>query len=253
MSRIFEEGEYIDLRNVKENLWNFYKHTNERDILTDQIIRIINPKRYYSMIDIGCGEGNLVMKIHNKIDYCVALDPDKDRLNFLRGQLGSNSNVTLINKKFEDYSADRKFDITVSCHTLSFFKGKFEMIGKMISITRTPGRIILVLHSEISEQMKLLEYVNRMIFNRNIKHLYAETLCKYFKTKGYNVKLIRVKTRAEFKSIDEILKLSFFLFRIDFRQLSTKKKHEITNTITKKLAHKKLLINSVHGVLVINL
>lgn len=253
MSRNFDNYEYFDLRNIRENLWNFYKYTNEREILTEEIIRIINLKRHHSLIDIGCGEGNLVKNIHNKIDYCLALDPDKDRLNVLRSQLGENSNVTLVNAKFEDYLPDRKFDIVVSCHTLSFFKNKLEMIAKMISITAAHGKVILVLHSRKSEQMKILEYANRIILKKNVSHLYAETLYKYFKIKGYNVKLMLVNTTAEFESIDDILNLSFFFFRIDFNKLSVEKKHEIVNKIVKRLLNKKLAVTSLHGILVINL
>lgn len=245
--------EYIDLEGIKRDLWHFYEKTDERSILSEKIIDILKPQQKHSVIDIGCGEGNFVLKVHSRVKECVALDPDHERLNILRDRLEAGSNVRIVNEKFEDFSTRSKYDITLSCHTLSFFKKKKKIIEKMVEITKKIGRLVLVLHSKCGEQMQLLESMNKMVFKKDVKHLYAEGLHSYLKAKGYNVTMDSVETKARFSSLDELIRLSYFFFRMDLNRLSIQSKEKVKETIISRFSNIPLEISTVHGILVISL
>ena len=164
--KFLNKTDYFELPLIKKELWNFYKYTNEREILTEEIINIINPQINQSLIDIGCGEGDLINKLKDKLSYCAGLDPDVERLNIVRTRIEKAKNVKLIPCKFEDFFTDEKFDFVVSCHTLSFFKNKEKIIQKMISLTKENGKLVLILHSKNAEQLKLLEHIYSHGFNR---------------------------------------------------------------------------------------
>ena len=92
-----------------------------------------------------------------------------------------------------------------------------------------------------------------MVFKRAINHLYAEMLHSYLNEKGYNVTLDLFETRARFDSFDELIRLSYFFFRMDVNTLSIQSKSKIKKKIIDIFSKAPLEISTIHGILVISL
>lgn len=245
--------ETISFRKINEEASDFFKFSNEKVVLTNKIVRTIKPKKFYSILDIGCGEGYVIRRILKDVRHCTALDPDESMLETLKKHVGDYSNISFVNKKFEDFETAEKFDVVISSHTLSFFSKKQQIIDKMLGLTKMNGRLILVLHCYESGQLQQLMEMFRMIRNREVNHIYAETLESYFLQRGLTPKFEKVETIAEFPSIETMLKLSYFFWRIDYENAEEQIKNLIRNYLVQKKTNQHSEIRALHGIITITI
>ena len=243
------EFETIDFREINRDVRNFFRFSNEKTILVRKIIKIIRPQKSYSVIDIGCGEGYFIREIHKKVKKCVALDPDPKMLAILKQKIGDCSNVFFVPKRFEDYENNEKFDITLTSHTLSFFKNKWDAIMKMLNYTKKGGKAIIVLHSNLSEQFQILEEMFRKAYKKRINHIYAEVLYNHLVACGYEPKLDKVETVLRLPSLETAYKMSYFLFRIDFQKTTSGIKNLIRECFEERRRNDYIEIKTIHGII----
>jgi ubiquinone/menaquinone biosynthesis C-methylase UbiE len=244
-----EKFETISHRKINEEVASFFKFSNEKNVLTREIVRIIEPKKSYSVLDIGCGEGYVLRQIHKKVKHCTALDPDKKMLETLKKHLGGKPNIFFVNKRLEDFEITEKFDVTLSSHTLSFFNNKQQAINKMLDCTRKDGRLILVLHCYASEQLQMLREMFWMIKGREINHIYAEVLEGYFSERGFDPKLEKVETTAKFRSLETLLKSCYFFCRTDCNRIHDQTKQLICDYLGRKKINHYYEIKTLHGII----
>lgn len=249
--RNLDEFETVDFRKIGEEVRRFFRFSNEKDVLTDRIVRIIEPKKPYSILDVGCGEGYVIRKICRQVKHCIALDPDPKMLEILGKHVKNKCKVEIVNKKLEDFETTEKFDVVLSSHTLSFFDNKRHAIDKLLNWTKKGGRLILVLHREASEQLQMLKEVFLAIHGREINHIYAETLQTYFARRGFDPKVEEVETVARFPSFEILLGLSYFLFRTDYDTTSGQNKHLIRTYLQRKRNNHYNEIRTLHGIITV--
>jgi len=241
--------ETVDFRKISKDVRIFFKFSNEKYILTDKIISIIRPRKTFSVLDVGCGEGYVVRKLYDQVKNCTALDPNQKMLERLRKNVKNNPKVIFVNKKLQDFETDEEFDITLSSHTLSFFEDKRQAIDRMLDLTKNGGKLILVLHCQASEQLRMLKEINLAIEKREIKHVYAEALRCYLTDKGFEPKLEGIETLASFPSFEALSKLSYFLFRIDYDRLDYQNREFIRIYMEKKRRNNSFEIRTLHGII----
>jgi len=241
--------EVIDFREISEDVRKFFKFSNEKYVLTDKIVRIIEPKKSYSILDVGCGEGYVMRRIYKQVKRCVALDPDSKMLEILRKHVKNNPKVVFVNKKLEDFETTEKFDVTLSSHTLSFFSDKRYAINKMLDYTKKDGKLILVLHCRESEQLQMLKEVFRLTHGEEINHIYAEALCRYLVKQGFNPYLEKVETVSRFPSLEIALKFSYFLFRTDYQRVNSQGERVIRTYLESKMRNHNVEIRTHHGII----
>ena len=244
-----KEFETIDFRKISGDIKDFFKFSNEKYVLTDKIVEVIEPKKSYSILDVGCGEGYVIRKIYRQVKRCVALDPDQRMLEILRRHVNSNSKVAFVDKKLEDFETTERFDVTLSSHTISFFEDKQQAISKMLDHTKKDGKLVLVLHCYSSEQLQMLREMFVTIKGREINHIYAESLYTYLAKRGFDPKLEKVETVARFPSLEIPLRLSYFLFRTDYDRASSQNKHFIRTYFERKRHDHYVEIRTLHGII----
>jgi len=245
------EFETINFSNINRDTRIFFKFSNEKVVLVREIISIMKPKKTYSVLEIGCGEGHVIKKIYRKVKKCIALDPDPKMLDILRQKIGKVSNVVLITKTFEDYKTEEKFDIILTSHTLSFFDDKWKAVEKMLNYTKEGGKIIIVLHSNSSEQIKILREIFHKVYRKTIKHIYAEALYDRLVAYGLEPKLKKIETISKLPSIDTACEMSYFLFRIDYQKARDDVKNLIRTYLEKRRKNKYVEISTTHGIIIL--
>ena len=83
------------------------------DILTEAI-----PKAVKSILDVGCGIGD-VSRALSKLGYDVtAISPDSNHAKYFENQL---SQLTFLQTKFEDLQIDNKFDLILMSESQNYF------------------------------------------------------------------------------------------------------------------------------------
>lgn len=128
LSYKMNDEEYLQF--CHENLVPFDRETNLCKSNVDLILQNLKDEKG-SLIDIGCGNGYLLKKIHevNPNLKLHGLDIDKDK-NFSDKFSFSKGSITKL-----DF-ADNQFDIVVSTHTLEHIIKVEEAFNELIRITK---------------------------------------------------------------------------------------------------------------------
>ena len=84
---------------------------------TDILIEAV-PKNVKSILDVGCGIGD-VSKALSKLEYDVtAISPDRNHAKYFEDHL---SKLTFLQTKFEDLNIDNKFDLILMSESQNYF------------------------------------------------------------------------------------------------------------------------------------
>ena len=84
---------------------------------TDMLIEAI-PKNVKSILDVGCGIGD-VSRVLSKLEYDVtAISPDSNHAKYFENHL---SKLTFLQTKFEDLDIDSKFDLILMSESQNYF------------------------------------------------------------------------------------------------------------------------------------
>ena len=84
---------------------------------TDMLIKAI-PKNVKSILDVGCGIGD-VSRALSKLEYDVtAISPDSNHAKYFENDL---SQLTFLQTKFEDLDIDNKFDLILMSESQNYF------------------------------------------------------------------------------------------------------------------------------------
>ncbi len=84
---------------------------------TDMLIAAI-PKNVKSILDVGCGIGD-VSRVLSKLEYDVtAISPDVNHAKYFEDCL---SKLTFLQTKFEDFNIDSKFDLILMSESQNYF------------------------------------------------------------------------------------------------------------------------------------
>ena len=90
---------------------------NAQEKYTDMLIAAI-PKNVNSILDVGCGIGD-VSRALSKLEYDVtAISPDRNHAKYFDDQL---SKLTFLQTKFEDLDIDSKFDLVLMSESQNYF------------------------------------------------------------------------------------------------------------------------------------
>lgn len=96
---------------VHPEIWNFYEQknlNNDINLICDDI-KSENP----SVLDVGCGTGNLTSKFLNKGFQVIALDISEEMLNELRRRIKSDNRCQLVNSDIDSFldNSNSHFDV----------------------------------------------------------------------------------------------------------------------------------------------
>ena len=90
---------------------------NAQQKYTDILIEAI-PKNVKSILDVGCGIGD-VSRALSKLDYDVtAISPDSNHVKYFENHF---SRLTFLQTKFEDLKIDRQFDLILMSESQNYF------------------------------------------------------------------------------------------------------------------------------------
>lgn len=242
------QSEFYEFDKISKDCREFVRFTNEKTILTEKIIELVKPKSHDLVLDIGCGEGFFLEKIAPLVKQVIGIDPDPKMIEKVRKKISFKDKMNLIQKKFEEHYFDEKFDVVNATHVFSFFENKINVIEKMINITKDDGMIILVLHSKKSDQISILNQFNKKLGTK-LHHITIEDIFKTMQNKGIEGKLEQLKTEINIPTFDKIIDLSYFLFRIQRRSITSEIEKIIKGILEPYITPNGFKLRTKHGVI----
>jgi len=245
---LLRQAETIRYDDISRDNRRFDQYTDEKTLLTQRLIEVLNPNSTTTVLDIGAGEGYFLAEMSKLAHRCTGVEPDPIMLErLLRRFLGSH-NVEIDRRRFEDFQTEERFDAVVSAHTLSFFEDKLAMIAKMASFAREGGLVVIVAHSILGRQYQILEQFDRQFRRGRLLHVSAELLCGCLESLGVVPKMDRVLTKTILPSLDIALSLGYFLFRQDLDNQDPMAKKTAMSLLLRNMVNHEVQIDTIHGV-----
>ncbi len=242
--------EVVKYHNIYRDIRTFFSYSNEKSVLTKRLVRIVHPTGGDTVLDVGCDEGYFIRAIYPKVRLCVGIDPDGVGLESLRSKTRNARNIELVQTRFEDYKTNRKFTIVLSSHTFSFFRRKEALLSKMLNLLQPQGRIVLVLHSETSPQLQLLNEFHEKVLGTQIRHISAQKLVAVMEELGMHPRMTLVRTECRIPDLETACKLSTFLLRVDYSGANKRLRLKIRQFFSRIRDGRAIVVKTVHGVIV---
>lgn len=115
-------------------------------ILRDYMIESFKPffKKNASALEMGCYKGEFTKKILNHFDKITVLEGSADLVKEARQNVQNQHKVTFINKMFENWNPDEKYDAIFLLHTLEHLDDPIQILKKIKSALKEDGYLFLV-------------------------------------------------------------------------------------------------------------
>lgn len=123
-----------------------YWYAAEDYVLTSAEHRL--PKKIKTLLDLGCGEGRLLLRFADRCERVVAIDPDPNRLSLAKKCISGHGigNVHFYNNEVDAVSfPDNYFDVILLSHILEHLRSdKVEAImSEVLRILKPEGKLII--------------------------------------------------------------------------------------------------------------
>jgi SAM-dependent methyltransferase len=187
----------------KNDFEKFLSHTNEKEMLLEEILHEIEKHNAKSLLDIGAGNGLLSIPLSKRVERYVAIESKKSFVEKLQ-----KAGLEVIHDSFP-CTVQEQFDIVLSSHSLSYSKDNFEPYVRSAWERVTEGGELLIItyRGEEDDWTLLMKGLDEDPIDRN-KLGYANLLA-LVKSLG-KVELRKVKTIAKADSLEDMIEaLSF--------------------------------------------
>ena len=115
-------------------------------ILRDYMIKSFKPffKSGSNALEMGCYKGEFTKKILNYFDKITVLEGSSDLIKEAKETVQNNNKVNFINKMFEDWIPEEKYDSIFLLHTLEHLDNPIQTLEKIKSALKPEGHLFLV-------------------------------------------------------------------------------------------------------------
>lgn len=145
----------------------------------EQIVKLISensPTNRIRWLDVGMGSGDFTKKIIGELEKkgfefeMTGVDTDKASLKRAKNNFPE---ADLINCKFQDFTAESKFDVIYFCQSIYYIKNKKEAIEKALDMLAEGGLIVVVMWNA---RDKLRQIFNQVYETKIMRDMDGESL-----------------------------------------------------------------------------
>ena len=187
----------IDYWKKRANKYNFLDWLN-KDNLSKEIIKEVNPKKYQIIIDLGTGTGKFAELIAKQAGLVFGIDFSTEMLKYCKKRFNLRFlEADLRNNPFPD----NIFDIAIASHVFHhILKNTQKAMDESYRILVEGGKMVLVegippvseMEKDYTEIFKLKE--KRIVFSeQKLKNLLRKSGFKKIKSRSFYLKNISVK------------------------------------------------------------
>lgn len=192
-------------KEYKNDFEKFLTHTNEKQVLLEEIIKDIKKYNIQSLLDIGAGNGLLAIPLSQQVHRYLAVEPKESFAEKLK-----SNNLDVIQAGFP-VDVPEKFDLILSSHSICYDRERFEpFIRKAFELLKPNGVFLIITYRGQEDNWnELLDFLgqNKMDFNRKGFNSIIELL----NTLGV-VTIRKITTKVVTNNINDMIQALSFVF-----------------------------------------
>jgi len=108
---------------------------------TKIFLSLMNSKKG-KVLDIGCGDGNLLKELHKRNFECIGIDISKKAIDFASFNL-KNLGIPLYCKSIDDFNFSYKFDIVILGEILEHIEQDIDFLIKTSNFLKENGTLLI--------------------------------------------------------------------------------------------------------------
>lgn len=125
-----------------------------------------------TILDVGCGNGNLLMYLNDSKRKLIGIDSNNDSINYAKNIIKDKENINFYNVSFEDYLAlDNSFDAIIFVASIHHMDMEVA-IKKSLKLLKKDGILIIVGLANPSSTLDYLIEILRIIPSFISSHLH---------------------------------------------------------------------------------
>ncbi len=139
----------------------FLKHTNEKEVLGKEIIRLIKKFKIQSILDIGAGNGDLSYPLSQEVKEYLCVESKKDFAKLLRKR-----GLKVVEREFPT-KIDKTFDMVLCSHSIPNRPDELKIFLNVAWKNVKPGGILLIITyvgDDKDEWVRFLKLVRPELF-----------------------------------------------------------------------------------------
>lgn len=139
-------GVWEKLAHKYNNLWvQKYSLGPTRREVKSIVFPLIEEKKEYSILDIGCGTGQLIKEIKEKYSDVKYLGIDVASNMIKEAKKNNDGNdAEFMVCPIEEFMTENKYDVIICTHSFPYFPDKENMMKKISGMCKDDGRVIIV-------------------------------------------------------------------------------------------------------------
>jgi len=181
----------------------FRKCTDEIEVITKEVSKVISGKKVDDFLDIGCGAGELTVKIAEKFNIKRTIAIDKESLS-----KNLRKEIVFFKKDWLNFDHPEKFDFILSAHSMAYlsFKKSKIAVEKIYDSLKKNGVAVIIIYDNTGNWPAFKE----LFYPKNkLKICTLDYLKPIFEEYSCNEKVFFTKIYA--KDLDNMIKIGRFL------------------------------------------
>lgn len=126
--------------------WNpsqYEKFKNQRSQPFWDLLNLLRPSESPSVLDLGCGTGELTRELHIRLNAQSTLGIDSSSKMLERSQAFESNNLNFKNINILDFDPGTHFDIVFSNAALQWVNGHEKLLPKILNLASQQGQIAI--------------------------------------------------------------------------------------------------------------
>ena len=192
----------------------FLEHTNEKEVLREEVLQEIKHVHAESVLDIGAGRGELGKAIATEVKDYTAIES-----NALYVERLKKMNLRVVDGIFPNVDIENNFDFVLASHVISYRSTELQpFFEKAASLIKKEGKFLLVTHrtGEVDDWTKLLALLGESL-ERDYKNKFQDIVGILEQYGKVNIRM--VPTTVETKNIQDMLAALSFVYATGRQEL----------------------------------
>lgn len=225
---------------------NYLKWSNEKSVVSNALKKVLGNNQ--NVLDIGAGNGILTQKLSTSFKKVVAVEPSRELFLKLKEKCAGKK-FFLINKGFEDFNPNEKFDVILAAYVIRYLKNTNLQLKRIRDMLKEDGRFILIANEP---ERKFLNFYNRFkwkILKKRATPTYVN-FSSILKENGFKFRKLKITSSLKIPNKHAAILMLDFFFDIENEKIDDETKLKIKDYLIEHFGNGPIRFNSIQHIFI---